>query len=94
MFVRTFVLTNGFRSLVTDNERSFVSLFVNFSFSRFFRDYFRSRFLIDFRFSITFRSFIGIRRFKRLEFRLEALFLFNQLKQDFATLKFDFSLDK
>ena len=46
-----------------------------------------------FRFSITFRSFIGIRRFKRLEFRLEILFLFNQLKQVFATVKFDFSPD-
>ena len=41
-----------------------------------------------FRFSITFRSFIGIRRFKRLEFRLETLYPFNQLKQDFATVKF------
>ena len=35
----------------------------------------------DFCFSLTFRSFIGIGRFKRLEFRLEALFLFKQLKQ-------------
>ena len=42
----------------------------------------------DFRFSISFRTFIGIRRFKRLEFRLETLFPFNQLKQVFATVKF------
>ena len=41
----------------------------------------------DFRFSITFRSFIGIRRFKRLEFCLETLYPFNQLKQVFATVK-------
>ena len=46
-----------------------------------------------FRFSITFRSFIGIRRFKRLEFRLEILFPFNPLKQVFATIKFDLSSD-
>ena len=43
--------------------------------------------------SITFRSFIGIRRFKRLEFRLETLFMFNQLKQSFGTVKFDLSPD-
>ena len=42
-----------------------------------------------FRFSLSFRSFIGIRRFKRLEFRLEILFPFNPLKQVFATVKFD-----
>ena len=47
----------------------------------------------DFRFSLTFRSFVGIRRFKRLDLRLEALFLFNQLEQDFGTVKFDFSPD-
>ena len=47
----------------------------------------------DFRFSLSFRSFIGIRRFKRLEFRMEALFLFNQSKQVFATVKVDLSLD-
>ena len=46
-----------------------------------------------FRFSITFRSFIGIRRFKRLEFRLEILFPFNLLKQVFATVKFDLDPD-
>ena len=46
-----------------------------------------------FRFSITFRSFIGIRRLKRLEFRLEILFPFNQLKQVFATVKFDLDPD-
>ena len=48
----------------------------------------------DFRSSITFRSFNGIRRFKRLEFHLETIFLFNQLKQDFDTVKFDLSPDK
>ena len=47
----------------------------------------------DLSFSLYFRSFVGIRRFKRLEFRLEALFLFNQLKQVFATIKVDFSPD-
>ena len=47
----------------------------------------------DFRFSLSFRSFIGIRRFKRLDLRPEALFLFNQLEQEFGTVKFDFSLD-
>ena len=46
-----------------------------------------------FRFSITFRSFIGIRLFKHLEFRLETLFLFNQLKQVFATVILDLSPD-
>ena len=46
-----------------------------------------------FRFSLTFRSFIGIRRFKRLEFRLEILFPFNQLKQVYATVKFDLDPD-
>ena len=47
----------------------------------------------DLSFSLSFRLFIGIRRFKRLEFRLEALFLFNQLKQVFSTVKFDLSQD-
>ena len=47
----------------------------------------------DVRFSLTFRSFIGIRRFKRLEFRLEILFPFNLLKQVFATVKFDLDPD-
>ena len=46
-----------------------------------------------FRFSLSFSSFIGIRRFKRLDLCLEALFLFNQLEQDFGTVKFDLSLD-
>ena len=46
-----------------------------------------------FRFGLTFRSFVGIRRFKRLEFRLETLFLFNQLKQVFAAVKFDLGPD-
>ena len=47
----------------------------------------------DFCFSLSFRSFIGIRRFKRLDLRLEALFLFNKLEQDFGTVKFDLSPD-
>ena len=47
----------------------------------------------DFRFSITFRSFIGIRRFKRLEFRLETLHPFNQLEQVFATVQIDLDPD-
>ena len=34
LFARSFVLTNGFHHLVADSERSFVSLFVSFSFSR------------------------------------------------------------
>ena len=87
-----FVLTNGFRRLAIDNERSLayssVFLFLGFSAIIFDRD-FRS----VFRFSITFRSFIGIRRFKRLEFRLETLFPLNQLKQVFATVKFDLGPD-
>ena len=36
--------------------------------------------VLDFHFSLSFRSFIGIRGFKRLDLRLEALFLFNQLE--------------
>ena len=47
----------------------------------------------DLRFSLSFRSFIEIRRFKRLDLRIEALFLFNQLEQDFVTVKFDLSPD-
>ena len=50
-------------------------------------------FLSNLRFCLTFRSFIGIRRFKRLEFRLEILFPFNLLKQVFATVKFDLDPD-
>ena len=45
------------------------------------------------RFRLTFRSFIGIRRFKRLEFRLEILFPFYLLKQVFATVIFDLDPD-
>ena len=47
----------------------------------------------DFRSGLTFRSFIEIRRFKRLEFHLEILFPFNLLKQVFATEKFDLDPD-
>ena len=46
-----------------------------------------------FRFSLSFRSFIGIRRFKGLEFRLEILFPSNLLKQVFATVKVDLDPD-
>ena len=49
--------------------------------------------LSNLRFCLTSRSFIGIRRFKRLEFRLEILFPFNLLKQVFATVKFDLDPD-
>ena len=93
MFVRTFVLTNGFRRLAADNERSFVSLFVRFLFLGFSAIICDRDFRSVFRFSLSFRSFIGIRRFKRLEFRLETLFPFNQLKQVFAFVKFDLDLD-
>ena len=47
----------------------------------------------DLSFSLSFWSFIGIRRFKRLEFRLKILFPFNPLKQFFATVKFDLDPD-
>ena len=92
MPVRSFVLTNGFHPLPADSERSFVSLFVSF-FPGFFAIIFDRDFWPDFCFSLSFRSFIGIRRFKRLDLRLAALFLFNQLEQDFVTVKFDFSPD-
>ena len=60
-----------------------------FFFSDLIRDFSDRDSWSDFLFSITFRLFIGIRRFKRLEFRLETLFPFNQLKEVFATVKFD-----
>ena len=47
----------------------------------------------NFRFSLSFRLFIGISRFKRLDLRHETLFPFNQLEQAFATIKFDLGLD-
>ena len=84
---------NGFRPLVTDNKRSFVSLFVSFLLSDFSMIIPDRDFRSDLRFRLTFRSFIGIRRFKRLEFRLEILFPFNLLKQVFATVKFDLDPD-
>ena len=75
-------------------ERSFISLFVSFFFFQGFSTIIFDRdFSPNLSFSLSFRSFIGIRRFKRLEFHLEALFLFNQLEQDFGTVKFDFSPD-
>ena len=69
----------------------FVRLTVRqFSFSSDFSAIFTDLdFRSDLRFRLTFRSFIGIRRFKRLEFRLEILFPFNLLKQVYATVKFD-----
>ena len=67
---------------------SSVFLFLGFSVIILDRD-FRS----DFRSSITFHSFIRMRRFKRLEFHLETLFPFNLLKQVFATIKFDLGPD-
>ena len=79
--------------LAADSEHSFVSLFISFSFSRVFAIIFYHDFLSDFRFSLSFRSFIGIRRFKHLDLRLEALFPLNQLEQDFGIVKFDFSPD-
>ena len=78
-------------SLLT-NVRSFnrSSVFFSSDFSAIIPDLdFRS----DLRFRLTFRSFIGIRRFKRLEFRLEILFPFNLLKQVFVTVKFDLDPD-
>ena len=83
MFVGLTLLTN-----VRSINCSSVFFFVGFSAIIPGRD-FRS----VFRFSLSFRSFIGIRRFKRLEFRLEILFSFNQLKQVFGTVKFDLDPD-
>ena len=64
-----------------------------FFFSDLIRDFSDRDSRFDFRSSITFCSFIGIRRFKRLEFRLETLFPNNQLKQVFAFVKFDLDPD-
>ena len=86
-----FVLTNGFQCLAADSEHSFVSMFVSLSFSRDFPRLFSIA--ISALIFVSFRSVIGIRRFKRLDLRLEALFLFNQLEQDFGTVKFDLSPD-
>ena len=72
----------------------FVNLFVSFHFFSDFSAIISDRdFWSDFHFSLTFRSFIGIRRFKHLELRLETLFPFNQLKQVFASIKFDLGPD-
>ena len=62
-------------------------MFVNFLLSEFSAIISDRDLWSDFRFSLSFRSFIGIRRFKRLEFHLETLFPFNQLKQVFASVK-------
>ena len=85
---------NVVHQLAAESECSFVSLFVGFFFFQGFSVIiFESDFSPDLSFSLSFHSFVRIRRFKRLEFRLEALFLFNQLEQYFGTVKFDFSPD-
>ena len=61
-----------------------------FSFSRIKSTIFLIAIPDPIRFSLTFRLFIGIRRFKRLEFRRETLFPFNQLKQVFAAVNIAF----
>ena len=81
------------RRIFTVNERPFFNRSSVFFFVRFFPIISDLDFLSDLRFRLTFRSFIGIRRFKRLEFRLEILFPFNLLKQVFATVKFDLDPD-
>ena len=83
MFVGFSLLTN-----VRSFNRSSVFFFVGF-----FRDFPDRDFSSDIRSGLSFSSFIGIRRFKRLEFRLEILFPFNLLKQVFATVKFDLDPD-
>ena len=47
----------------------------------------------DFCFSLSFARLSESGDVKHLEFRLEGLFLFNQLKQVFATVKFDLDPD-
>ena len=84
MFVGFSLLTNV-RSLTVRQFFLFRRIFPKIIPDRDFRS--------DLRFRLTFRSFIGIRRFKRLEFRLEILFSFNLLKQVFATVKFDLDPD-
>ena len=81
------------RRILSVNERPFFnrsSVFFSSDFSAINSDL---EFWSDLCFCLTFRSFIGIRRFKRLEFRLEILFPFNLLKQVFATVKFDLDPD-
>ena len=92
--VRSFVRFNE-RSHRLDlvKERSFTNLFVVFLFLGFSAIISDHDFRSVFRSSITFRSFIGIRRFKRLEFHLETLFPFNRLKQVFHSIKFDLGPD-
>ena len=81
------------RRIFTVNERPFFNRSSVFFFVGFFCDYLRFDFGSNLRFCLTSRSFIGIRRFKRLEFRLKILFPFNLLKQVFATVKFDLDPD-
>ena len=83
VFVGFSLLTN-----IRSFNRSSVFFFVGFSAIISDRNFWS-----DFRSGLTFRSFIGIRWFKRLEFRLEILFPFNLLKQVFATVKFDLDPD-
>ena len=84
---------NDVHQLAADSERSFISLFVSFIFKGFSTIIFVRDFCPDLRFSLSFRSFIQIGWNKRLDLRLETLLLFNQLEQDFGTVKFDFSPD-
>ena len=94
MNVRRSVRFNGrVHRLAAVNERPFVKLFVSFIFLGLSAIIPDRDFRSDFRFSLTFRSFIGIRRFKRLEFRLETLFPNNLLKQLFASVRFDLDPD-
>ena len=64
-----------------------------FLFPRFFAIISDRDFYTNVRSSISFRSLVGIRRFKRLDLCLETLFSFNQLAQVFATVKFDLGPD-
>ena len=82
-----------FRPLVADNERSFVKLFIVFFFSDLSVIISDRDFWSNLSFCLSFRSLVGIRRFKRLDLRVEILFLFNQLEQDFGTVKFGLSSD-
>ena len=81
------------RRIFSVNERPFFNRSSVFLFRQIFRDFSDLDLWSDLRFCLTFRSFIGIRRFKRLEFHLEILFPFNLLKQVFATVKFDLDPD-
>ena len=82
------------RRIFSVNERPFFNRSSVFSFSPDFSAIISDLdFWSNLRFCLIFHSFIGIRRFKRLEFRLETLFLFNQLEQVFAIVNFDLGPD-